>query len=99
MLYPGYMPLGIHESPNVLHYGVKFDVKQADPPIDWSYDKHWYQDFKPLTCPPWTRKDDAGQAAIPFHGWQPLFGGEGSPWYMAGYPALWPLWMHSKLWG
>jgi len=63
MLYPGYLPLGVHEAPNVLHYGVKFGVEQDKPPIDWSFDKHWYQDFEPLTCPPWTKKDMSGWSA------------------------------------
>ena len=51
MLYPGYLPLGISEAPKVLHYGIQFDI--AEP--KFSFDKHWYQEFDPLACPPWTK--------------------------------------------
>ena len=51
MLYPGYLPLGISEAPKVLHYGIQFDI--AEPAF--SFDKHWYQEFDPLACPPWTK--------------------------------------------
>lgn len=61
MLYPGYTPLGVNESPNVLHYGVGFGISQVEPRIEYKFDKHWYLDFEPLNCHPWTKKDKEGR--------------------------------------
>lgn len=57
MLYPGYSPTSLREAPNILHYGVNFAISQEDPKLDYSFDKHWYRDFEPLNCYPWTKKD------------------------------------------
>lgn len=35
--------------PNVLHYGLLFEIKEAG----YSFDKHWFQKFDALQCPPW----------------------------------------------
>ena len=61
MLYPGYRPMGLQEAPNVLHYGVDFRISQAEPKIEYSFDKHWYRDFKPLSCNPWIKMDKQGR--------------------------------------
>lgn len=61
MLYPGYTPIGIPEAPNVLHYGIKFGIDQAEPMLDWQFDKHWYIDFQPLKCNPWAKADKSGR--------------------------------------
>lgn len=57
MLYPGYMPLGIHQAPKVLHYGILFKVDEPS----FSFDKHWYQGFNTLACPPWDKLDASGR--------------------------------------
>ncbi|CAL5224706.1 g7434 [Coccomyxa viridis] len=49
MLYPGYMPYSTADLPNVLHYGLLYGVEEKG----WEFDKHWYQDFNALRCPPW----------------------------------------------
>jgi len=35
--------------PNVLHYGLLFEIKEAG----YKFDKHWFQDFDALQCAPW----------------------------------------------
>ncbi|CAL8464472.1 g4007 [Coccomyxa elongata] len=49
MLYPSYMPYTVADVPNVLHYGLLFEIKEAG----YSFDKHWFQKFDALQCPPW----------------------------------------------
>eukprot|EP00884_Botryococcus_braunii_P005119 jgi/Botrbrau1/14608/Bobra.67_2s0008.1 len=38
MLYPGYLPSSPTENPNVLHYGLLYDI----PHTTFKFDKHWY---------------------------------------------------------
>ena len=57
MLYPGYSPTSLQDPPNILHYGVNFAIQQDEPKIDYQFDKHWYRDFEPLNCYPWSKKD------------------------------------------
>ena len=33
----------------MLHYGLLYGVEEAE----YEFDKHWYQDFNALKCPPW----------------------------------------------
>ena len=33
----------------MLHYGLLYGVEEAG----WQFDKHWYQEFNALVCPPW----------------------------------------------
>lgn len=35
--------------PNVLHYGLLYGIEEKG----WEFDKHWYQNFNALRCPPW----------------------------------------------
>ena len=35
--------------PNVLHYGLLYGLEETG----WQFDKHWYQEFDALVCPPW----------------------------------------------
>ena len=35
--------------PNVLHYGLLYGIEEKS----WEFDKHWFQDFNALRCPPW----------------------------------------------
>ena len=35
--------------PNVLHYGLLYGIEEKG----WEFDKHWYQEFDALKCPPW----------------------------------------------
>lgn len=51
MLYPSYRPYTAADSPNVLHYGLLFEVEGTG----FKFDKHWYQTFDGLACPPWGR--------------------------------------------
>lgn len=53
--------MGIEEAPNVLHYGINFGIDQAEPRIEYKFDKHWYMSFEPLNCNPWTKKDKQGR--------------------------------------
>ena len=57
MQYPGYLPLGLHEPPKVLHYGIEYRIEE--PPF--AFDKHWYLTFEPQQCPPWTSFNEAGR--------------------------------------
>lgn len=41
----------------MLHYGLRWEV----PHMDWEFDKHWYQDFDVLACPPWPAVDATGR--------------------------------------
>jgi hypothetical protein len=33
----------------VLHYGLLYGIEEKG----WEFDKHWYQEFDALKCPPW----------------------------------------------
>ena len=51
--------------PNVLHYGLLYGVEEAG----WQFDKHWYQEFDALVCPPWQPPAEGGnptQGLFPF---------------------------------
>ena len=50
--------------PNVMHYGLLFEIKDTS----FSFDKHWYQTFDALTCPPW---EEAAAGQRPQHGLLP----------------------------
>ncbi|KAK9809464.1 hypothetical protein WJX73_010859 [Symbiochloris irregularis] len=50
MLYPGYVPRDVTDLPRVLHYGLRWDIEGDSP---WEFDKHWYQGFDVLACPPY----------------------------------------------
>jgi hypothetical protein len=52
--------------PNVLHYGLLFEIKEAG----YSFDKHWYANFDALQCPPW--EDVASSGALPKKGLFPF---------------------------
>ncbi|CAK0787529.1 hypothetical protein CVIRNUC_010749 [Coccomyxa viridis] len=65
MLYPGYMPYSTADLPNVLHYGLLYGVEEAG----WQFDKHWYQEFDALVCPPWApppEGENPTQGLFPF---------------------------------
>ncbi|KAK9905110.1 hypothetical protein WJX75_009783 [Coccomyxa subellipsoidea] len=66
MLYPSYMPYTLADVPNVLHYGLLFEIKEAG----YSFDKHWYANFDALQCPPW--EDVASSGALPKKGLFPF---------------------------
>ncbi len=48
MMYPSYKPYTAADSPNVLHYGLLFEVAGTG----FKFDKHWYMAFDALACPP-----------------------------------------------
>ena len=51
--------------PNVLHYGLLYGVEEAG----WQFDKHWYQEFDALVCPPWApppEGENPTQGLFPF---------------------------------
>lgn len=56
---------GSADVPNVLHYGLLFQIKETG----YKFDKHWYQNFDALRCPPWK---DVGPEDHPTEGLFPF---------------------------
>ncbi|KAL4451469.1 hypothetical protein ABPG75_007131 [Micractinium tetrahymenae] len=56
-LYPGYEVSREHfeSPPKVLHYGILWNVTSALPGAEpiFQFDKHWFEEFDALACPPW----------------------------------------------
>ena len=49
----------------MLHYGLLYGVEEAG----WQFDKHWYQEFDALVCPPWApppEGENPTQGLFPF---------------------------------
>ncbi len=51
------------EDPNVLHYGLLYQVENTD----YKFDKHWYKDYDALVCPPWDVNTQTGLFPHPPH--------------------------------
>lgn len=54
----------IADVPNVMHYGLLFEIKDTS----YSFDKHWFQTFDALRCPPW---EEVAAGERPQHGLLP----------------------------
>ncbi|KAL4441065.1 hypothetical protein ABPG77_010496 [Micractinium sp. CCAP 211/92] len=56
-LYPGYevSPEHFKSPPKVLHYGILWNVTSSLPDAEpiYQFDKHWFEEFDALACPPW----------------------------------------------
>ncbi|PSC69020.1 peptidyl serine alpha-galactosyltransferase [Micractinium conductrix] len=59
-LYPGYEvgPEHVQSPPKVLHYGILWNVTRGAVPEDFQFDKHWFEQFDALSCPPWQLSQD-----------------------------------------
>lgn len=58
------MLLMLADVPNVMHYGLLFEIKDTS----FSFDKHWFQTFDALKCPPWV---EVAAGERPQHGLLP----------------------------
>ena len=59
--HEGLLTCTVHAAlPKVLHYGLEWDV----PGTSWRFDKHWYQKFDALACPPWDLTPDKPQQGL-----------------------------------
>ena len=48
--------------PSIMHYGLLFNIG------NYEFDKHWFQSFDPLACPPWNPSKNHGGRSIPSGG-------------------------------